>query len=82
MLGYCGEQTEVNKTGSKENGEGLPHGSWIQLDGCVGLEGSQLLEMEPIVEPMTGRPECGCSSIGLYLDCGEPSTLGTQFENH
>lgn len=33
MLGCCGEQTDVNKTGSKENGEGLPHGSWIQLDG-------------------------------------------------
>lgn len=29
MLGCCGEQTEVNKTGSKENGEGLLHGSWI-----------------------------------------------------
>lgn len=33
MLGGCGEQTEVNKTGSKENGEGLLPGSWRQLYG-------------------------------------------------
>lgn len=47
----------------------------------VGLEGSQL-KMEPIVESTTGRPEWGRFSFGLYSDCGEPSTLGTQFKNH
>lgn len=82
MLCCSGEQTEVNKTGSKRMERDFRPGPGDSSMPCVGLEGSQSLEMEPIVEPTTGRPESGCSSVGLYLDCGEPSTLGTHFENH
>lgn len=81
MRGCCGEQMEVNKTGSKDNGKGLLHSpgesSVACVGGCKGGVGRQ-----PVIgdgadcEPAIGRPDCLCSG------CGEPSTLGIQIDIH
>lgn len=83
MLGYAGLLW-----GTEEGEQDRQQREWretsspvLETARCL-VSGWKSLVMEPIVEPMTGRPESGCSSVGLYSDCGEPSTLGTHFENH